>query len=115
MIEIFLPVIGFEKMYEVSTFGRVRSHQKGKILFLKEDIHYRGYRRVRLYKNKKCTNAFLHRVVAQAFLPNPENKEIVNHKDRNKTLCALFNLEWMTQVENVAHYYACIKLENDNF
>lgn len=112
MIEVLAPVVGFEKLYEVSVQGIVRSFQRKKTIFLKEDPHVCGYRRVRLFKAGKRTNAFLHRVVAVAFLPNPDKKGVVNHKDRNKTQNSVYNLEWNTASENTRHYYTC---KNDTF
>ena len=74
--------------------------------------HYRGYDIVFLYadevKNKKC---FVHRLVAEAFLDNPENKPIVNHIDCNKKNNTVVNLEYMTGAENTQYYY---KTRNSN-
>ena len=51
----------------------------------------------------------VHRIIASVFVPNPENKPIVNHKDRNKKINAVSYLEWVTNRENVLHYYAIKK------
>ena len=59
-----------------------------------------GYLRVTLEKDGKTTTRFIHRLLAEAFIPNPENKETVNHKDENKINNSLDNLEWMTKAEN---------------
>ena len=63
----------------------------------------KGYRRVVLMKNGKQINALVHRLIAQTFIPNPENKPEVNHKDGNKENNSVFNLEWCTHKENVHH------------
>ena len=60
---------------------------------------------ITLYKNKKNHTFTIHRLVAQAFLPNPENKEQVNHIDGNKLNNHLSNLEWTTKSENMLHAY----------
>lgn len=91
-------------MYEVSNLGRVRSLHKN--IILKKINHYRGYDIVFLYadevKNKKC---FVHRLVAEAFLENPQSKPFVNHIDCNKKNNTLVNLEYMTEAENTQYYY----------
>nr|WP_317632983.1 NUMOD4 domain-containing protein [uncultured Flavobacterium sp.] len=113
------PVFGFEGYYEVSDIGRCRSVErdiiynndektrkgvwKGKILkpTLKED----GYLRYNLSKEGKITRILAHRMVALAFLQNPENKRVVNHKDSIRHNNVLNNLEWATDSENVLHSY----------
>lgn len=108
MEEIWKPVVNCGGLYEVSNFGRVRSctrsarRQTGKIL--KPIDRGLGYRNVCLYKSK--TNRKLHRVhrlVAQAFIPNPENKPYVNHIDNNPSNNRVSNLEWCTPKENYTH------------
>lgn len=83
--EIWRPVKGYEGLYEVSNYGRVKSlprkYTKGGILsycFTKF-----GYPMVILSKDGKCRNICVHRLVAEAFLPNPDNLPVVNHKDEN--------------------------------
>lgn len=107
MEEIWKPIIGYENYYEVSNLGRVRrikaAHgtQIGRILngMLDSD----GYLNVCLTANKNQKWFLVHRLVAQAFLPNPENKPTVNHIDGNKQNNSVSNLEWCTQKENIAH------------
>lgn len=104
-MEEWKPIKNFE-MYLVSNFGRVRSTHKGKDFILKQINHFKGYKIVFLYgtdfKNKKC---FIHRLVAEAFIENPENKPFVNHIDCNKQNNNLSNLEWMTEAENTQYYH----------
>lgn len=113
MTEIWKSVIGFEGTYEVSNLGRVRSlgmyakgpcgskrYIKGKML--KANVGKIGYKRVCL-AGKNWKN--VHRLVAEAFLPNPCKNKEVNHIDGNKTNNAVWNLEWVTHSENELHAY----------
>lgn len=79
--------------------GRLYSNKKNK--FLKPHVTAAGYFRIKMGSN----NHLLHRLVAQAFIPNPENKPEVNHVDGNKLNHAVSNLEWVTPHENVLHSY----------
>lgn len=86
--------------YEVSNLGRVRT-KEGNIKKLFEDN--KGYMRLQLYVNGKRINKRVHRLVAEAFIPNPDNKPTVNHKDGNKKNNSVENLEWATYSENQYH------------
>lgn len=97
--EIWKPIAGFEGLYEVSNYGRVKSLTRYKKV-IKPIIINRGYYQYQLWHNGKCRVAFGHRLVAQAFIPNPDNKPFVNHKDENKLNNFVENLEWVTHVEN---------------
>ena len=99
--------------YEISSFGQVRSlnYNKVKILICSEDTD--GYLRIGLYKNSKGKTFRIHRLVATAFIPNPENKSQVNHIDGNKQNNRLENLEWNTAIENIIHAYKT-GLKKDN-
>lgn len=78
--------------------------------------HWRGYQHVYLSKpGLRRKKFFIHRLVACAFIPNPQDKEIVNHKDGNKKNNVQPNLEWMTGSENTQHYYDEIKRSNLEF
>lgn len=111
--EIWKDVKGFEGKYQVSNYGNVKSlnwkrANCEKLLYLKK--HNKGYRQVELVMNGKPRMYLVHRLVAQAFIPNPNNKPFINHIDANKENNHLENLEWCTQSENVRHSM----LLNDN-
>lgn len=91
--------------YLVSNYGRVKSLKSNKELILKLVTHHKGYYKAQLLKNNKKKAFFVHRLVAQAFIPNPENKLQVNHKDGDKKNNHVENLEWTTQSENLKHSY----------
>lgn len=106
MEEIWKDVKGFEGYYEVSNLGRVRSVDrvifdnvrkcdrllKGRIL--KKRYHTGGYNVVAFCKEHIIVNKFVHRLVAEAFIPNLDNLPLVNHKDEDKTNNCVDNLEW---------------------
>lgn len=104
MAEEWRQVKGVEG-YLISNFGRVRSLKLKKDIIMSLCDHYRGYKVVWLYAIPKKKKFFVHRLVAEAFLENPEEKRVVNHKDSNKKNNALTNLEWMTHSENTGYYY----------
>ena len=83
--------------YEVSSMGRVRNIRTGYILKTYDDG--RGYLRVKLHRG----NCRVHILVAKAFVPNPDNKPIVNHKRGKRDDPRASQLEWVTQSENVQH------------
>ena len=85
--------------YEVSNMGRIRKFETKKELHPKDDG--RGYLRVDLDR-KHCK---LHKLVAEAFIPNPDNKPLVNHKKGKKHDCRASQLEWVTHSENTKHAY----------
>ena len=101
MNEIWKDVKDYEGLYQVSNLGRVKSLYTNSIL--KGCKHINGYLGVNLYKNGSKSTKKIHRLVAQAFIPNPENKSQVNHIDENKTNNMVSNLEWMTAKENSNH------------
>lgn len=110
--EQWVDIIGYEGYYQVSNLGRARSldrkvkHRKDNA-FIKGAIlnqhPLKGYRIVRLSKDAVQRNVLIHRLVAIAFIPNPNNKPDVNHKDCNKHNNAVYNLEWSTERENIRH------------
>lgn len=113
-MEIWKSIKGYEGWYEVSDKGNVRSvdrlvnfedgryaNYKGKSI--KQFKNRNGYYNVRLWRNSKTSVRYTHRLVAEAFIPNPENKKQVNHKDWDKTNNHAENLEWVTVKENATH------------
>lgn len=107
-MELWKDIQGFEGLYQVSNMGNVRScswKNMGfpKNLFLKK--HNKGYRHVELV-NKGTKKAFLvHRLVAEAFIPNPNGYPFINHIDEDKTNNRVENLEWCTQRQNMRAYF----------
>lgn len=97
--EQWIAVQEFEK-YLVSNLGRVKREEKQ---ILKAEKTKRGYLRVLLSVNGIVTRKSVHRLVAIAFIPNPEDKPQVNHKDGNPENNKITNLEWVTQSENQFH------------
>ena len=98
--EIWRDIAGYEGIYQVSNMGRVKSlHWLGGRL-IKPGSNKKGYLSVGLSKNNVMKNYKVHILVARAFLPNPENKPIVHHKDANRKNNRLENLEWATHYEN---------------
>ena len=89
------------KDYFVSSFGRVRSNKGGQLHDLKLSHFSNGY--VKIGLGSKNPNMLVHRLVAQAFLPNPNNLPQVNHKDGNKENNHVENLEWTTSEQNLLH------------
>lgn len=102
--ETWKPIEGYEGIYEVSDQGRVRNAKRGGRIMTASTVTH-GYRAVSLYKEGKQRAALVHRLVAKAFIPNPESKPQVNHKDMDKSNNCISNLEWVTQNENLAHAF----------
>ena len=105
MIE-WRPVKGYEGLYEVSNLGQVRSlnyNHTGEVKILKLSKYKSGYLKVSLHKNGKQYQKTVHRLVAQAFIPNPGDKTEVNHIDGEKQNNTVDNLEWVTASENTKH------------
>ena len=112
MNEIWKDIKGYEGWYQVSSQGRVRSLDRfincthngkrkvsGRVLV--GSNAGRGYVMVILTKNSKQTYKYVHRLVAEAFIPNPDNLPQVNHKDENKTNNCVDNLEWCDNLYNI--------------
>jgi hypothetical protein len=109
-MEQWKSVVGYEGYYEVSSLGQVRGldrlnarGQQRKGGMKKQTITSMGYWSVKLHVNSKQKVVKVHRLVAEAFLPNPENKPCVNHINGVKTDNRLENLEWNTYAENSRH------------
>ena len=92
-------IIGYEGLYAVTSCGKVYSYKSKK--FLKPQKNKDGYLAVFLRKDGTTQQRYMHRLVQQAYLPNPEGLPQVNHKDENKENNALQNLEWCTQKYNM--------------
>lgn len=105
--EVWRWVDGYEGLYMVSQFGRVMSVPKhnvrGRVLAVKKSTG--GYLQVCLSKDNKKKYVAVHRIVASAFIANPQNKPQVNHKDGCRTNNHASNLEWVTASENNTHSY----------
>lgn len=106
MNEVWKPIEGTDGKYEVSNHGRVRSnnylgHGEQQVLALSPDK--KGYLRVRVYKGSYRATCKVHRLVAEAFIPNDNCLPQVNHKDGNKQNNHYDNLEWVTNADNHAH------------
>lgn len=113
--EIWKDVRGFEDYYEISSKGNVRS--KSRVVVTKKGVNRKldskirvpvktkGYYSITFSKNHKWSKFQIHRLVAKAFIPNPENKPCVNHINGNKLDNKVENLEWCTYKENEKHSY----------
>lgn len=101
------PVPGFKDYYALDT-GGVVSEKWGKLRLLIPHSITGGYHRIRVCKDGASSGQLVHRMVALAFVPNPENKPEVNHKDGNKLNNRADNLEWCTRGENLSHSYRVI-------
>lgn len=102
--EIWKPIKGYEGLYEISNWGRVKSlnyHHTGKPRLLRPKVDKYGYLVVCFCKDGKRKYFFVHRLVAQSFIPNPDNLPQVNHKDENKKNNNADNLEWCTCLYNI--------------
>lgn len=108
------PIKGYEDYYEVDQFGRVFAKERTIHVTdhnreydkhlpsrqMKQSVHTKGYKIVPLTKDGVCTTKFVHRLVAEAFIPNPDDLPFVNHIDEDKTNNFVENLEWCTEQYN---------------
>ena len=114
---IWKPIKGYEDLYEVSNYGQVKSlaksiiknndtiqERKERILkpIVKDDS---GYLRIVLYKDEGLKRFYLHRLVADHHVDNPDNKPEVGHRDKDRTNCKASNLKWETRSENIKHMW----------
>lgn len=115
--EIWKDVVGYEGIYKVSDLGNVLSLTRGNGLpwrngvsrKKKQVLNINGRPTITLWRNGVCKTVLIHRLVAIAFIPNPENKPTVNHKNGVKTDNSVANLEWMTSRENCIHNTRVLK------
>lgn len=112
MKEIWKDIEGYENLYKISNFGNIISKRYwllNKYIYkerkIKPTIANNGYIRVSLTKDKKVKYVNIHRLVAQAFIPNPDNLPCVNHIDGNKENNRVDNLEWCTHSYNNKEAY----------
>jgi hypothetical protein len=109
--ESWCEIIGYEGLYDVSSFGRFRSHDKyhGNIfkrgIIMKQKVEKRGYLHITLCKDAKTKTFLAHRIIGKHFIPNPLNLPEINHKRGIKADNRIFMLEWSTQPDNVQHAY----------
>ena len=114
VMENWKEVLGYEGLYLVSSYGRIKTiekkvkHYKGGFSLLKEKIlksrlNRYGYERITLWKEGKMTTMSIHRLVLTSFIPNLINKPQINHINGIKTNNELKNLEWCTNKENINH------------
>lgn len=117
--EIWKPIIKYDGLYEASNKGRIRrsgkptrikNHPYNKIRVYKKSIkkiflNSAGYYRVNISTGSYDRHVLVHRLIAEAFIPNPLNKKTVNHKNFNRKDNRVENLEWMTNSEQSYHAY----------
>lgn len=102
-MEIWKPIAGTNGFIEVSNEGRVRSMLRGEPRVLKTQVDNKGYHRIRVTIEREKMSYKVHREIAKAFIPNPNNLPQVNHKDGNKSNNSVDNLEWVTNRDNAHH------------
>jgi hypothetical protein len=102
MEEIFKPINGFDKQYFISNHGNVKSNKTNRLLNIQKSS---GYSTVSLSNNNNKKRFLVHRLVANAFIPNPENKPTVNHINHNTYDNKVENLEWNTHKQQNEHNY----------
>lgn len=111
-MEVWKDIAGYEGLYQVSNYGRIKSLPKTVVIYngaittrkekiLKQGTRAKYYKFVFLSDGKEAKHFGVHRLVAQAFLPNPNNLPEVNHKDENPANNAVWNLEWCDREYNI--------------
>ena len=104
MREVWENISGFEGFYQISNLGRIKSFHNKKDGIILSVKHSGGWYLSARLSNRTAKKTFrIHRLVAEHFIPNPENKTEVNHKDRDKQNNDVSNLEWVTSCENMKH------------
>lgn len=107
--EIWKDIKNYERFYQISNLGNIKNYRNK---LLQPRINKSGYNRVILHKDKHGKEFLVHRLVAEAFIPNPNNLPCINHKDENKANNCVENLEWCTQKYN--SNYGNIRIKQHN-
>lgn len=102
MIELSTIYDGLDKIF-ITECGKLISYRGKQPIIMKTYFDKKGYEYCKIWNGQKYIHISIHIAVAKAFIPNPDNKETVNHKDRVKSHNYSSNLEWMTLKENVEH------------
>jgi hypothetical protein len=103
-IEVWKDIDGYVGLYQISSYGRVKSLYKKPYLIMAPSVRH-GYLFIRLYKDEKYKTHFIHKLIAKSFVPIIAGKNFVNHKDGNKQNNSIENLEWCTIQENNIHAF----------
>lgn len=111
--EVWKPIVGFEKLYEISNHGRVKSLVEmwrdkkpyGRELIMSANKVGKGYLGLQIKKNQEYKRFTIHRLVALHFIPNPNGYKQINHKDGNKVNNHYSNLEWCSAEQNINHAF----------
>jgi hypothetical protein len=107
MKEIWKNIKDYEGLYQVSNLGNIKSNKrKGTNGIITKQLSKIGYYIVDLYKNSKRETKYLHRIIAETFISNPNNFPCINHKNGIKTDNRIDNLEWCSYSENNKHAYS---------
>ena len=110
-MEVWKDVLGYEGIYQVSNLGRVKRISKNHLCNIRYQGEYylkpldngKGYYRMKLSDKGISKRVMLHRIIAEAFIPNLENKKVINHINCDRKDNRIENLEWTTQSENCLH------------
>lgn len=103
-MEEWKEIAGYEGLYVISNLGHIKSLKTGNLK--KFTVAKNGYCVTTLYKNNQGKTCYIHRLIAIAFIPNPNNLKVINHKDGNKLNNCLINLEWCSYSQNNKHAFS---------
>lgn len=112
VIEEWKNIVGYEGLYMVSNLGRIKSlnyHNEHREEIMKPNVWNGGYLKIGLYKNGKFKRYFVHRIVAEAFIPNTENKPYIDHINTLRSDNRVENLRWCTRQENMNNPLTLVK------